>query len=194
MPKYPTYPVLFDNVLQLNISKLKEWGYLNIGKVKSGTVTWSNNGNKTGSISVMVNTRCEQPFIELDYSYGQKPRKYKITMVTIPSNLSTGKIWYFLCPKTLKKCRKLYSVDGYFLHRNAFNGCMYESQIQSKYYKLLDKTYGASFKLENLYEQIHKKHFKKFYSGLPTKRYLKLSKMIARAEKDSFDGYFNLKK
>lgn len=185
MPKSPTFPTLFDNALQLNISKLKEWGYLNIGKVKSGTVTWSTNGNKTGSISIMINTRCEQPFIELDYNYGDKLRKYKIQLITIPSNLDKGKIWYFLCPKTFKQCRKLYSIDGFFLHREAFKGCMYESQTRSNYYKLLDKLYGSYFKLDSLYDQLHKKHFKYYYAGKPTKKYLKLMKQIKKLERIS---------
>src|SRR5690606_7548140 len=143
MPKFPTFPTLYDDALQISVTKLKEWGYLDPSKIKSGTLTWSRNGNKTGSISIRVNTLDEQhPFVELDYKYREEPRNYKVRLVSMPSNLGKGLIWYFLCPQTNKRCRKLYSIGGYFLHREAFNGCMYETQTQSKKYRQLDKTLG----------------------------------------------------
>ncbi len=100
----------------------------------------------------------------------------------MPSNLGKGLIWYFLCPQTNRRCRKLYSIGGYFLHREAFNGCMYETQTQSKKYRQLDKTLGAYFEIDNLYEELYKKNFKKTYAGKPTKRYLRIMEQIQKAE------------
>ena len=59
---------------------------------------------------------------------------------------------------------------------------MYEKQTQSKKYRGLDKTLGVYFRTDQLYEQLHKKHFKKQYAGKPTKKYLKLTQQIQRAE------------
>jgi len=87
--------------------------------------------HRRGSISINVNTQSEQPYIELDYNYRDKPRNYKVYLTSTPSNLDKGKIWYFLCPHTNKRCRKLYSIGGYFLHREAFKNCMYQSQSQT---------------------------------------------------------------
>lgn len=182
MPKPHTFPTLYNEALQISISKLKEWEYLNPEQIKSGTITWSRNGNQTGSISIKVNTHSEQPYIELDYKYRDEPRNYKVRLVSIPSNLGKGLIWYFLCPQTKKRCRKLYSIGGYFLHREAFNGCMYETQTQSKKYRQLDKTLGAYFEIDNLYEELYKKNFKKTYAGKPTKRYLRIMEQIQKAE------------
>jgi hypothetical protein len=186
MPKPHTFPTLYNEALQISISKLKEWEYLNPEQIKSGTITWSRNGNQTGSISIKVNTHSEQPYIELDYKYRDEPRNYNVSLVSMPSNLGKGLIWYFLCPQTNKRCRKLYSIGGYFLHREAFKGCMYESQIQSKKYRELDKTFGAYFKTDQLYEQLYKKNFKKQYAGKPTKKYLKLTQQIQKAESVSY--------
>src|SRR5690554_4403135 len=108
MPKFPTFPTLYDEVLQISITTLKEWDYLNPKQIKSGTLNWSRNGNPTGSISIIVNTQNKQPYIELNYKYDSEPRKYKIYLTSIRSNLNKGKIWYFLCPHTNKRCRKLY--------------------------------------------------------------------------------------
>jgi hypothetical protein len=182
MPKPHTFPTLYNEALQISISKLKEWEYLNPEQIKSGTITWSRNGNQTGSISIKVNTHSEQPYIELDYKYRDEPRNYKVSLVSMPSNLGKGLIWYFLCPQTNKRCRKLYSIGGYFLHREAFNGCMYETQTQSKKYRQLDKTLGAYFKSDNLYSELYKKNFKKTYAGKPTKKYLRIMEQIQKAE------------
>ncbi|MEH6405997.1 MAG: hypothetical protein V7767_01830 [Leeuwenhoekiella sp.] len=75
--------------------------------------------------------------MELDYNYKKEPRNYKVNLVSIPSNIGNGKIWYFLCPETNKRCRNLYSIGGYFLHRKAFKGAMYESQKQSKKWRAI---------------------------------------------------------
>lgn len=182
MPKPHTFPTLYNEALQISITKLKEWEYLNPEQITSGTLTWSRNGNKTGSISIRVNTHSEQPYIELDYKYRDEPRNYKVSLVSMPSNLGKGLIWYFLCPETNKRCRKLYLIGGYFLHREAFKGCMYETQTQSKKYRQLDKTLGAYFRTDDLYSQLYQKHFKKTYAGKPTKKYLRIMGQIQKAE------------
>jgi len=87
VPKPHTFPTLFDEVLQIHLSKLKEWGYLNPSQIKTGTITWNRNGNQTGSISILVNTLNEEPFIELDYKYRDESRNYKVSLISIPSNL-----------------------------------------------------------------------------------------------------------
>ena len=182
MPKPHTFPTLYNEALQIHISKLKGWGYLDPEQIKSGTLNWSRNGNPTGSISIRVNTHSEQPYIELDYKYRDEPRNYKVYLTSTPSNLNRGEIWYFICPQTKKRCRKLYSIGGYFLHREAFNGCMYETQTQSKKYRQLDKTLGAYLKSDNLYSELYKKNFKKSYAGKPTKKYLRIMEQIQKAE------------
>jgi len=182
MPKFPTFPTLYDKVLQINITKLKECGFLDPKQIKSGTLTWSRNGNPTDSISIVVNTHSEQPYIELDYKYRDEPRNYKVYLTSTPSNLNRGEIWYFICPQTNKRCRKLYSIGGYFLHREAFSGCMYKTQTQSKKYRELDKTLGAYFEIDNLYSELYKKNFKKTYAGKPTKKYLRIMEQIQKAE------------
>ncbi|MCZ2129491.1 MAG: hypothetical protein LC109_04415 [Bacteroidia bacterium] len=182
MPKPHTFPTLYNEALQISISKLKEWEYLNPEQIKSGTITWSRNGNKTGSISIQVNTHSDQPYIELDYKYRDEPRKYKVYLTSTHSNLNKGEIWYFICPQTKKRCRKLYSIGGYFLHREAFNGCMYETQTQSKKWRQWDKTFGVYFKTDKLYSELYKKNFKKTYAGKPTKRYLRIMEQIQKAE------------
>ena len=182
MPKISNFPTLYDDVLQLSITKLKNWGYLKPNQIKSGAITWRRNDEAFASISIKVNTIQQQPYIELNYKFNDDPRNYKIQLVSIPSNLGKGKIWYFLCPQTNKRCRKLYQIGGYFLHREAFNGIYYETQIKSKHYRQLEKTLGSWLITDKLYSELYSKHFRTHYNGKPTKRYLKIMKQIKEAE------------
>lgn len=175
-------PVLFDKTLQLSISDLKKWGYLEPNRTVDDKITWSKNGRETGSISIYLNTYPEQSNIELDYKFKGEPRNYIIRLIKIPSNIGKGFIWYFLCPMTNKKCRKLYSIDGYFFHREAFKKGMYQSQTRSKQYRLLEQTFGKYFKSEKLVEQFYYKHSRRFYGGKPTKKNHRLQNQLEQAK------------
>lgn len=192
MPRISTIPTLYDEAKQIHLSELKAWKYLAPNQHKSGTITWSRNGRQTGRINIIVNTQPKAPYLELDYSYGEEPRKYRVPLVSVPSNLGKGKVWYFLCPHTRKRCRKLYSVGGYFLHREAFEGVMYEKQTYSANNRQLLQLFEQSY-TENIYDELHQKYFKKHYAGKPTKRYLRLKRKLAIAERFSLqdiDGMY----
>lgn len=182
MPKPHTFPTLYDEVKTVSIFFLAKHGYLKPNQWKAGSVNWSRNGENLGSISIRVCTYSEKPYIEFDYQCNQQPIKYRAQLVSAPSNLGKGVVWYFVCPKTRVRCRKLYLADTYFYHRSAFKGCMYGTQTQSRKSRFFDKTLGVYFKSENLYIELNKKHFKKTYAGKPTKKYLKLTQQIQRAE------------
>jgi hypothetical protein len=179
MPKPYTFPKIIDEMRTVSISVLKKNGYLNPNQSQSGTVSWSCNGNSTGSISIIVNTHSHPAYIELNYNCNGTPIKYRVKIISVPSNLGKGVVWFFICPHTGKRCRKLYLADTYFLHREAFGGCFYSKQVQSKFWQHLDNTVlGREFKAESLYEKIYSKHFKTHYAGKPTKKYLQLIERI----------------
>ncbi len=187
MPKFSTIPTLYNDVLQINISKLKEWGYLEPGVNSGGNLVWSMNGQETGKISFRIYCDPDPLYIELEYRYKDEPRKYKVHFTSLESNLGKGEVWYFICPHTLKICRKLYSIGGYFLHREAFKNIYYESQIRSKRMRLLDKNFGPYFRLDKTYEELHRKYFKSFYAGKPTKKFKRLMNELKAAERHSVD-------
>lgn len=179
MGRYSTGVQTYDSALQISLKKLKQWGYLEPNKIKSGTLHWSNQWGEVGSISIKVDTTAEPFVLTLDYKYKDTPRKYRINIIWVLSNLGFGKVYYFICPYTFKKCRKLYNIDGYFLHRTAFDGVMYESQIRSKNYRDLANLFGIN---SNPYKKLNSKYFKKYYAGKPTKRY---KKILAEIEKEN---------
>lgn len=182
MPRISTFPTLYDDLKTVSISFLTKYGYLKPNQWQSGTINWSRNGIKTGSISIRVNTEPEYPYIELDYKCNEAPINYRVQLVSAPSNLGKGVVWYFICPFSSTRCRKLYLANNCFYHRSAIGGGMYEKQTRTKLYRDLEKKLGIYFQTEHLFEQLYKKHFKKQYAGKPTKKYLKITQQIQRAE------------
>lgn len=182
MPKPHTFPTLYDEVKTVSISFLTKHGYLKPNKLKAGSIHWSRNGENLGSISIKVCTYSESPYLEFDYKCNEAPINYRVQLISAPSNLGKGVVWYFICPHTGKHCRKLYLADTYFYHRSAFRGCMYEKQTQSKKSRYLFKVLDPYFKSDNLYSELYKKHFKKTYAGKPTQRYLRIMEQIQKAE------------
>jgi len=182
MPRPRTFLTLYDNLKTITISFLSKHGYLKPNRCQSGTITWSRDGYTTGSISILVNTQSESPYLELSYKYNETLINYRVQLVSFPSNLGKGIVWYFLCPRTGKRCRKLYSAGAYFYHRSALRGCVYEKQTHSRKLRLLYKTMGACFQKEQLYDALYKKHLKKQYAGKPTKKYRRIMEQLHKAE------------
>jgi hypothetical protein len=181
MARNPTYPRTIDSIHYVSITNLKKWDYLLPNQVISGSIKWSNNGRKTGGINIEVDTI--EMTIRLYYTYGGTENiDYKVKLVTVPSNIGNGEIIYFLCPHTGKRCRKLYCIGKEFLHRTAYKGVMYESQILSKDARALEQMFKPYFQSDKLYEQTYQKHFKKYYNGKMTKRYKRIVDQLKRAD------------
>lgn len=178
MPKYPTYPTLLNELLQFGTKDLKALKYFDGLSNKGGVLNWKRNGETTASISIKVNTFSDNPFMELDYKANDKPMNYKINIISIPSNLGKGIVWYFVCPNTGRKCRKLYLANGHFVSRFAFIKAMYEKQTESKKWRHWYKTVGKLCGSDELIKQLEESYFKSHYAGKPTKRYLKIMKRI----------------
>ncbi len=186
MPKFPTYPQTFDNSLQINITNLKKWNYLQPGTDRIGTLIWSVRGEETAKISIYTNTKEVIHYIDLYYKWNEKNINYRISIEYVPSNLGKGNMPFFICPQTGKRCRKLYLIGGYFLHRTAFKHAVYLKQIESKFYRRINKKYGAYFDLDKMYHKIYKKHFKTHYNGIETKQYKKIKKRIEQGKKITY--------
>lgn len=184
MPRYPTFPYLFDESKSISTKKLKKWGYFEMNTWKKGDIIWSRNGVETGRIRIEAKMRenacCE---IHLTYSYNKVSHNYCIALEYLPSNLGIGKIWYFNCPFTGVRCRKLHLINGKFMHRSALPKGMYSTQILSKKWRRIEKAYGCYFERDKHYEEIFRKHFKRSYNGQPTKRYMKLLEEIEKARR-----------
>lgn len=178
MPKFQTFPTLFDEILSIDISTLRKAGLLMPKKCSRSQITWANKE----CISVIINMNSLNPYANLEYDYKGEALSYEVKLVTIPSNLGKGLIWCFLCPFTLKRCKKLHFIKGQFKHRSALPNGMYRKQTHSKKWRQIEAIYGYHFDLDEFYKELHSKHFKTHYNGMPTKRYLKLAEKIVEGE------------
>ena len=191
MSKIPTYPTLLDEVLQINISMIKQHKHLTDVSCK---LIWKNTkGKEKGSIGYVLTPDYKE--IRLSYHRKNVPISYSIKIIHKKSNLGVGMLWFFVCPFTNLNCRKLYLINGYFQHRLTKGNIMYSKQVQSKQYRYYDKLLGADNRLSKQYSKLYgTKHMKKTYRGKPTKTY---SKILAKIEKDEsipFEEYLNLNK
>jgi len=78
------------------------------------------------------------------------------------------------------------------MHRSALPSGMYSKQTHSKKWRFMEKAFGSYFDSDKYYQELHSKHFKRYYNGEPTKRYLKLLKHLKRAENLSVSDIENL--
>jgi hypothetical protein len=179
MGRYSLSPNLYDEVYTIDISDLNKWGYLKPDQILSGVLSWRHFGSKT-SINIIVNTRSGIPYLELAYILSGENIRYRIDLVTVPSNLNKGEVYYFLCPFTKKRCRKLYFTGKYFLHREAAKG-LYRIQTLSANQRGMAIYIQTIMHGDDSIDNISKKHYKKYYAGKPTRRYRRDRKRIYKA-------------
>lgn len=136
MPKLPTFPTIIEDLLQIDIYKLRKWSkQAECTKHWCGVVTWSNNNN----VFAKVYAEClwsEQRII-LRYTCDGKDVEDTFILETIESNLKGGGTYYqFIKPvKCVGMCSKLYLYNGHFVEREAIHCGMYQAQTESKQWR-----------------------------------------------------------
>jgi hypothetical protein len=175
--------ILYDHCLHLSISFLKKYQYLIPGQSKRGTVSWTRgegeNKEITAQIGILVHLG-KEPYLELYYKQNGKPISYRVRLFSVTSNIGKGVVWFFVCPLTGNHCRKLYCVDDRFLHREAYQGCMYEKQTYSKRWRREKRIFDSMFTREDILSEIDKPYFRTEYSGKPTKRFQRMIKLAKK--------------
>lgn len=151
MAKPRTFPTIYDDCKTIDIACLTKWGYLKPLQIKTGGIKWSRGEVPEGNISITVNTVSNTPYLEFNYTSNGTPINYKVFLTYLPSNLGKGVVWFFICPQTQRRCRKLHLVGNYFFHRTAFTGCMYEKQTYSHKTRAFHKQWDWVFKQDEAY-------------------------------------------
>lgn len=183
MARIATYPTPIDEIRSFDIAFFKRNKILKPNSTNSGNIIWTN--EMTGfknSISYTIDLTDNRGILTLKYTYRETEEiNYKILITSRTANIGNGLLWFFICPHTGKTCRKLHFISGYFLHRTADSSLMYQKQLDSKKMRFWCKRYGVMLD-ESVYSQLYSKHFKKYYNGKPTKKYLKLIQKIQQIE------------
>lgn len=162
---------------RIELSYFVKKGLIKEGVHYSTTFSWKDNhGRNSGNILLIFNYKEDQPYFNLIYTITNKQTgeerdfNYKIYLASVPSNLGKGKVWYFRCPVSGKRCRILYMVyySDYFKAREAYQHRIYYScQMASKYDYANSRYWTIKKQIEDLRAE---KYFKWWYKGEQTKR------------------------
>ena len=163
--------------MQIDLSYLQKRYGLSENRHIQTSLHWTRGGQPAGQIGITIDT-CEM-YVELDYRYNNEPRNYRVPLIAVPSNLGIGQVLFFVCPATGRHCRKLHQVGGWFLHRTAFKGCLYQKQTYSKAERAFDAI--LAYDDFGLFDELRK--CKKSYRGKPTRRHTKLLRHLERSER-----------
>jgi hypothetical protein len=184
MPRYANYPTTVEDSLTFRLKSLTENNntYLTSYGTRKGVTSWSRNGIVDSKIDIKVTHSEYNTYIILNYKYNGEPINYRVNLISKPSNLGKGKIWFFICPRTGKYCRKLHLQRGYFLHREAFKNLMYANQIISKNNRAMHSIFDKAYLKDEVYKELYSKHFRTHYNGKETKRYKRIMDKINISE------------
>lgn len=181
MPRIKQFSDCVEDLRSLSIKDIKRYLKPNTFS-DNGVLTYYRGGERTGSIGIESQIFDTEGTITLSYRYRQESNiRYEIQLISKPSNLGKGIVWYFVCPKTEKICRTLHLKDGYYYHRSAFPNLYYENQVLSKNWRKVQKAMEIELS-EKVWEEYFKKHRKKTYRGMPTKTESKLKRLITIKE------------
>jgi hypothetical protein len=171
-----------ENCLTISITDLKKKGFFNKRKTVEVFNLTKNNGL---CLSVGIEIISNENETCLTFTHAGetetcKPLSYKISLISIPSNLGNGSVFYFVCPITGKHGRKLYNSGRIFQHRDA-TGLLYAQQAKKQ---PISYAYYLSEEQRN---EPNTKYFKKYIKGNFTKRY---SRILLKTSHSKFiDAY-----
>lgn len=171
-----SYQEHFDEVCQIDTAWLRDLGMLRqfpFGMTRF--LSWDKNDHR--SLSVRATTgwvSATTAYLELDYSGSEGQVSDRIGLEGVTSNLGRGIVWFFVCPVSGKRCRKLYFLNGRFRSRHAFPSAMYRSQVEPRSergFRRLLTLHGTLKTPKIVWDDHDPMHFRRYYRGKPTKRY-----------------------
>lgn len=188
MGKPSTGAWLTGEAARIDLSYLLKNGYIQRGATMKGSLEWSYRGSPTGSITLYSFYNDREAYLFLSYHIisretGERENfDYRIEMERVPSNLGTGEVLYFLCPKTGKRCRILYRAYGWrtWASREAYQRAglrlYYDGQKSSKKDYFNDRYWELEYKLDKL-RKLRRTHA---YRGKLTRRAQRVRRMTER--------------
>ena len=160
--------------MRLELSGLIRDGMIKKDGICTGVLSWS----RGGSISIVIQNTNKERFIQLSYTGGREAKvmDYKIYLDSVPSNLGTGEVLFFICPITGERCRILYKAydSPIFKSRQAYNNRIYYRLQQTSKNWLENTRY---WNLNSRIKELEQLRYTYSYKGNKTKRALLLQKL-----------------
>ena len=135
-------------------------------QIQRGRIRWED----SSTIGFTLNSIADEPSLELWFSINGQPIRQWIGLSSIPSNLGVGRVWFFICPITGKRCRKLHLIGRAFAHRTAYPGYAYRKQVEPKGFRAVRQALEKAIGIHHQLEELNSPGMKSTYQGKPTKR------------------------
>jgi hypothetical protein len=135
------------------------------------------------SLLITLNIEIRDDFIILEFDINNQTVKQHINLFCQLSSFGKGYWYYFKCPITGEKCKKLYYWEQKFVSRAAIPGVLYKRQIESKSFRNAIKD---NRKINSSYKIIckgFKPYAKPYYRAKSTKTKRRMEKAQAILKK-----------
>jgi hypothetical protein len=185
MAKTATFPLIIDRCLTVSIADLKRWGCLKPGYRLTGIAYWMQGSERVASVGYnsFLAPDADGSFITFDYRHDGQPVKLHLPLISAPANIGKGRVWFFRCPATGQRCKKLHLINGRFMHRSAVREAMYKQQTQSKKWRQISRFFDMYEIQEAVLAELTKPGFKEKYRGRETRRLTQLIRKVEKAGK-----------
>jgi len=135
-----------DAAIRLDLRVMRRQGFLVPGGVTSGVQRWARAGEETGSVGVTVNLADpDAGFVVVRFSLNGDPRVQEIRIESRPMRYG-GRRFYFVCPRTLRRCEVLPMFGGVFACRQA-QRLTYQSQSADQIDRMRDRAHRLEKRL-----------------------------------------------
>ena len=181
MPRKSRHPIILDDLLSFSASSI-------VQKSKEDSsllLRWYTNGELTAGIHCEVEKQKDTLVAHFKYHTQNDPTHLSVKITTTASNLGIGRIPFFVCPISGKRCRKLFLIQGHLISGSAIKEALYDTQTRSKKYRTLLPLFERPFQLEKLQKQIHSPYFKPMYRSKPTRTLRHIAEKIANLQQCS---------
>jgi hypothetical protein len=133
----------------------KEWGRDSVTEL-SGTITFSRNGEETGSLGVKVHVDGALSYVRFDYllGYEKKPVTYEHELALVPCYYG-GHRFYFRCRHCRRRVTALYLSGGYYACRHCHRLAYEVSQAHRTLSEKLDRSRSLRARAEKLRKYHH---------------------------------------
>ncbi|MBB6327116.1 hypothetical protein FHS59_002744 [Algoriphagus iocasae] len=201
MANYKRFRPIIEDMPHIRCSQLREFGVLKPKNISNVDLTIWIGEIPVGKIWCYCSISEIYCFANLSWINDKKENKTQtVTIQKKESNLishdpRTGKnsLYFFECPETKKRCRKLYFTPNGFVSREAL-GALYQDQAQSKLIRQFIKQFKIDELVGKIIQDMKKPYYKNIYKGVITKRakkdLMRVNKLVEqhkRLTQDSID-------
>lgn len=163
--------IIIEYLPSLRTSDLKNWDTISNRCVP---------GKDNSLVRYRLTYELTREVLILEYRINGKAKEQYIDLSFEPSNLGVGEVWYFICPQTEKRCRKLVLWNGKFIHQSCIQNLYYKQQTESNTERVSFKWIRKHRKYLELVKKQEQKYYKPMYAGYDTRLAVRATQALHR--------------